>query len=37
MAFQGWTKFSEFADMNALSDEDWDKVPSRIRPKPSGF
>ena len=26
----GWTKFTEFADLYAMSDEDWDKV-SRIK------
>jgi hypothetical protein len=23
---QGWTKFSRFGDLDALSEDDWDKV-----------
>lgn len=25
----GWTKFTEFGDLYAMSDEDWDKVSGR--------
>ena len=26
MPSKGWTKFTDFGDLNALSEEDWDKV-----------
>jgi len=29
---QGWTKFSDFADLDALSEDEWDKVCTRLLP-----
>ena len=31
---QGWTRFSDFADLNALSEDEWDKVKSCLSQPP---